>query len=133
VSKRVGQYYRTPLGARKPHAGGWFLKLLTCPDDLTVHFAESDDPDIPESSMLGAFCNEVSDESRRALIDPDHPFPFANLEWPRGVRKRHGIVGAKAKSATRVKPPNKRTPASTGDQEEKPWIWTLSTSTSSSS
>ena len=28
VRKRVRQYYRTPLGARKPHAGGWFLKLL---------------------------------------------------------------------------------------------------------
>ncbi len=23
--RRVGQYYRTPLGARSPHAGGWFL------------------------------------------------------------------------------------------------------------
>ena len=24
---RVGQYYKTPLGARRPHAGGWWLRL----------------------------------------------------------------------------------------------------------
>jgi hypothetical protein len=113
VSKRVGQYYRTPLGARKPHAGGWFLKLLTCLDDLTVHFAECVDPDSAESSMLEAFCNDVSEESRGTLIDPDHPFPFANLEWPRGVRKHHGIVGAKGELGAPVKASSEARPSST--------------------
>jgi hypothetical protein len=113
VSKRVGQYYRTPLGARKPHAGGWFLKLLSCLDDLTIHFARCDDPDTAESSMLERFCNGVSEASRTTLIDPDHPFPFANLEWPRGVRKRHGIVGAKGELGTLVKPPSERTQSPT--------------------
>lgn len=29
VRKRVRQYYRTPLGDKRPHAGGWWLKTLT--------------------------------------------------------------------------------------------------------
>ena len=95
LRKRVGQYYRTPLGARKPHAGGWFLKLLSALGRLTVHFARCDDPQTAESHIIGAFCAGVSDKTRRSLIDPDHPFPFANLEWPPGVRKRHGIAGAR--------------------------------------
>lgn len=33
--------------------------------------------------------------TKAQLVDPDHPFPFANLEWPPGVRKRHGITGAR--------------------------------------
>lgn len=45
--------------------------------------------------MLEAFCTGVGIKERQALPDPDHPFPFANLEWPPGVRKRHGIAGAK--------------------------------------
>ena len=44
--------------------------------------------------MLEAFVAGVSADSGPALRDPDHPFPFANLEWPKGVRKSHGIRGA---------------------------------------
>ena len=29
LSKRLRQYYRTPVGACRPHAGGYFLKLLS--------------------------------------------------------------------------------------------------------
>ena len=29
LSLRLRQYYRTPVGARRPHAGGYFLKLLS--------------------------------------------------------------------------------------------------------
>lgn len=36
VAKRVKQYYITPLGARSPHAGGWFLKTLQNLGDLYV-------------------------------------------------------------------------------------------------
>ncbi len=94
VRSRVNQYYSTRRGARKPHAGGWFLKTLTILPDLWVYHAAADDPDGAERRMLGAFCAGVSDESRRLLFDPERPFPFGNLEWPRGTRKRHGIVGA---------------------------------------
>ena len=42
VRKRIGQYYKTPLGARSPHAGGWFLKVLANLNELFVHCAASD-------------------------------------------------------------------------------------------
>lgn len=96
LRKRVGQYYGTPLGARSPHAGGWFLKTLEVLPRLYVHYSPAVDPNAAESAMIEAFCSAVSPSVSNQLRDPDHPFPFANLEWPRGVRKAHGIKGAKA-------------------------------------
>lgn len=95
LRKRVDEYYKTPLGARRPHSGGHFLKTLANLDMLYVHFAPSASPAQAEDRMLKAFCNSVSDETRHALRDPSRPFPFANLELPRGVRKRHGLTGTK--------------------------------------
>jgi hypothetical protein len=95
LSNRLADYYRTPIGSRSPHAGGYFLKLLSNLDQLWVHYAESLDFKAAEGRMLRRFCEHVSSDSRRALLDPIHPFPFANLEWPRGTRKRHGIGGAR--------------------------------------
>ena len=80
LSTRVGQYYRTPIGARRPHAGGYFLKLLSNLDQLWVHYAACNDPSAAENSMLQGFCEGVSVNSKRVLLDPAHPFPFANLE-----------------------------------------------------
>jgi hypothetical protein len=95
VRNRVKQYYRTPLGARRPHAGGWFLKALASLPDLWVHYAEASEPKASEDQMLERFVAGISPAARRRLRDPDHPFPFANLEWPQGTRKLHGITGAK--------------------------------------
>ena len=95
VRSRLGAYYRTPLGARRPHSGGWFLKTLADLDALHVHVALASDPTAAEDEMLRRFCSGVSPTTRASLPDPDHPFPFANREWPRGTRKRHGITGAR--------------------------------------
>lgn len=95
LSSRVRAYYRTPIGARRPHAGGYFLKLLANLDQLWVHYAPCTDPDAAEDAMIRAFCLNVSAEARAVLLDPANPFPFANLEWPRGVRKAHGLRGAR--------------------------------------
>ncbi len=95
LRRRVRDYYTTPLGARRPHAGGWFIKTLANVNDLLVHFARVNDPRAAENAMLGSFCSRVSEATLAALHDPAHPFPFANLEWPAGVRKAHGIKGAR--------------------------------------
>jgi hypothetical protein len=92
LSGRVGQYYNTPIGRRSPHAGGYFLKLLSNLDQLWVHYARCPDPELAEDRMLQRFCEHVSQESRLALLDAAHPFPFANLEWC--ARKAHGLRGA---------------------------------------
>jgi hypothetical protein len=92
---RIGEYYRTPLGARRPHAGGHWIKALSILEDTFVHFAVCAEPEVAEQDLLSAFVASVSSETRRALRDPEHPFPFANLEFPPGVRKRHGIAKAR--------------------------------------
>jgi hypothetical protein len=44
-----------------------------------------------EKRFLNIFIENVSNESKQKLFDPKHPFPFANLEFPKGTRKRHGL------------------------------------------
>jgi hypothetical protein len=95
LSTRLGQYYRTPIGAHSPHSGGYFLKLLSNLDQVWVHYAQCPDFNLKEDGMLRQFCEHVSQDSRRALKDPVHPFPFGNLEWPPGTRKAHGLLGAR--------------------------------------
>lgn len=102
VHGRVNAYYGTRIGARSPHAGGWFLKMLSVLPQLHVHYAAADKPTVAEDRMLAAFSAQVSDAARRTLHDPDRPIPFANIEWPKGRYKRHGITGAKQPKAPRA-------------------------------
>jgi len=95
LSSRLSAYYRTSIGKRSPHSGGYFLKLLSDLEQLWVHYAECNDPESAEDTMLQRFCENVSQGSRRALHDPAHPFPFANLEWPKGMFKAHGLRDAR--------------------------------------
>lgn len=95
LQRRVGQYYTTPLGARRPHAGGWFLKTLSNLDELTVHYAAAVDPAVAERELLEAFIDGVGGASCNGLRDRACPYPFANLVGPTGVRKAHGITGAR--------------------------------------
>lgn len=96
VGRRVRQYYSTALGARSPHAGGWFLKTLANLEDLTVHYAAAADPAAAERALLQAFVDGADAGRGYALHDPSCPYPFANLGGPTGVRKAHGITGARA-------------------------------------
>lgn len=98
LRRRVGGYYRTPLGARRPHAGGYLLKTLANLGNLHVHYAATSsvgEAERAEADMLGAFIDGVPGETRALLHDPHRPFPFANLEYPAGNRKEHGITGAR--------------------------------------
>lgn len=82
VANRVSQYYRTPLGARRPHAGGWPLKVLANLGLLWVHYAACPDVDAAEQTMLHTFLSNVSESARNAVCDPQLPLPFANLTVP---------------------------------------------------
>lgn len=108
LAGRVGDYYRTKLGARSPHAGGWFLKTLSILDELFVHYAYCNEVDEAEQKMLKAFAGGVRAKAREALGDSDRVMPFANLEYPPGNRKRHGITGA---TAPRRRKPRQRSQA----------------------
>jgi len=101
VRTRVGQYYTTPLGARSPHAGGWFLKTLATLDQTFVHFGAVENPESAEHRMLEAFVASIDPAIHKRLPDPELPLPFANLQLPGGRRKRHGITGATGRLARR--------------------------------
>lgn len=94
LASRVGQYYSTKIGARSPHAGGWPIRMLECLPGVWVHYGSAPNPESTERQMIGQFATGVSAPVRVHLVDPDRPYPFANLTGPLG-RKRHGIGGAK--------------------------------------
>jgi hypothetical protein len=94
LKSRVGQYYSTRLGARRPHAGGWPLKTLANLDELTVHYATTDAPVEAEHALMKAFAKSVDREDLSLLHDPAHAYPYGNLDGPDG-RKAHGITGAR--------------------------------------
>lgn len=94
VRKRVRQYYSTPLGAKRPHAGGWWLKTLSVLDQTWVHWGETPAYGDAEQEMLEAFAVGVSPAARAALHDPGRVAPFANLRTAGGAIKAHGVSGA---------------------------------------
>lgn len=79
LGKRIRAYYRTPLGDRKPHSGGQWLKTLKNLPELYVHYAVSGNPTADEAKLLAYFKEKAG------------KLPFANLEGPDG-RKQHGMV-----------------------------------------
>jgi hypothetical protein len=81
VRHRVMQYYRTSLGARSPHAGGWPIKVLANLSDLWVHFAPSAEPTGSEIAMIAAFLRGVPREIAAASCDPGNALPYANLVY----------------------------------------------------
>ena len=91
LRNRVNQYYTTKLGNRSPHAGGHWLKTLDNLNDLNVFWTTSGDKDAEEleQELLRKFVESIN--YKNELYDAEHPFPFANLEHPKGKKKRHGI------------------------------------------
>lgn len=90
---RVGQFYRTPLGDRGPHAGGHWLKTLAGLAMCRITWAETEDPSRMEDELLVAFADRLSTAALGHL--PDGPvLPFANLETAAKAPKIHGISGA---------------------------------------
>lgn len=98
IKDRIDDYYSTPLGAKRPHAGGHWLKTLSDMGILYVYWAPTEGGDSPERAercLLDTFVKNVSSSTRERLYDPERPFPWANLEHPRGNRKRHGLNGTR--------------------------------------
>lgn len=92
VRRRTNDFYRTPIGARRPHAGGWPIQMIDrVRSPLWVHYAATDDPAEAEVAMVRRFAAGVSEEALRLAVDPVLPIPFANLEMPDGQRKKHGL------------------------------------------
>lgn len=91
IGNRVNEYYRTEYGARKPHAGGHWIKALTVLKDLFVYYSVCDNPGDVETGILRYFCKNVSESTRQILRDKILTLPFANLQLERGQIKNHGL------------------------------------------
>ena len=94
IGARVAAFHRTPLGDRKPYAGGHWLKTLRGLDQLRVWWAETDAPEEYEDALLTAFAASVSPDVAAKLHDPAVVLPFANLQMVEGTRKDHGLRGS---------------------------------------
>jgi len=94
IGARVSAYYRTPLGDRRPHAGGYWLKTLNGLERMRVWWADTDAPEEYEDALLTAFAAGVAPEIVAGLLDPALVLPFANLQTADRIRKTHGIAGA---------------------------------------
>lgn len=110
LSARTRAYYSTKLGATGPHAGGWWLKMLTILPELTVHYARHPDVDGAEVALINQFAREVSPASRAYLLDRNRVGPFANVRIPGHGNKAHSLNHYKVPrttttNATRVRLP----------------------------
>ncbi|MET1231405.1 MAG: transcription elongation factor GreA [Candidatus Limnocylindrales bacterium] len=98
IGARLDAFARTPLGDRKPHAGGYWLKALSGLERLRVWWSETDAAEEYQDALLDAFSagvpTEVATELEATVV-----LPFANLQAPDGRRKEHGIKGALAQEA----------------------------------
>jgi hypothetical protein len=95
LSHRVAAYYKTPLGDRSPHRGGYWVKTLSVLDRCWVTWAiDEEDPEKAEGRLLNAFPPAVPDAEALALHDRSRVLPFANLRDARRVAKNHGLRGA---------------------------------------
>jgi hypothetical protein len=93
VRRRIAQFYATPIGAARPHAGGWFLKMLDKSPPLWVHASATADFEKVEIDLLDAFVAGLSTAALAEVADATLPLPFGNLQRERFERKRHGIAG----------------------------------------
>lgn len=82
---RVAAQVATPLGDRRPYAGGHWLKTLRGVDQARVWWAATDAPEEYADALLDAFAERHGDPAA---------LPFAVLEAPGGRRRAHGLTGA---------------------------------------
>jgi transcription elongation factor GreA len=94
IGGRVGAFVKTPLGDRRPHAGGHWLKALTVLPELRVWWAATSAPEEYEDALLSTFAQGVLAEARATLRDTSVILPWANLQAATDERKQHGIKGA---------------------------------------
>lgn len=101
VRARIRQFYATQVGARAPHAGGWPVIMLES-RRLWAHYSATAIPSPAEEMMVDYFVEHLPVDVQQALVDPTAPLPFANLRFPPGRRKKHGLRGVKTSRSAQL-------------------------------
>ncbi|PNH86088.1 hypothetical protein CXZ05_03015 [Arthrobacter sp. AFG20] len=104
LTARTSAYYSTKLGATGPHAGGWWLKVLSILPELTLHYARNTDADAAERALISQFASQLSPTSRAKLLDRNRIGPFANVLIPGHGNKAHGLDHYKVSRSTKTEP-----------------------------
>ena len=94
LGARVSALYGTPLGERRPHSGGHWLKTLKALELLRIWWAETNAPEEYEDAVGAAIAETVTTEERAALPDPKLVLPWANLESATGEKRVTGLTGS---------------------------------------
>lgn len=91
LKRRLAQFAKHRLGDRSPHAGGHWLKTLTCLDRLWVHYARCATAKSAanlERDALEVFARRVSSKSNHGEQPPTATVPFANRVFRKQTEKR---------------------------------------------
>jgi len=94
LHSRTQQFFCHTLGKRSPHAGGHWIKTLSCLERLHVHFAEcvsADGASNKERYALRVFASQVSPCTMSRLQALDVAVPFANLRDADGKLKQRSL------------------------------------------
>lgn len=93
IAGRIAAQQQTPLGVRRPHPGGHWLRTLRDPGKWRIWWAETEAVEEYGDALETAFVDGVDAESTAALPEGAPLIPFGNLESSSGVLRRHGITG----------------------------------------
>ena len=111
LGARTAAMFQTPLGDRRPHAGGHWLQTLQDFGALRVWWSETEAPEEYEDAVVSAIAATLTAEELAGLPEATPILPWANLETVTGERKTTGISNAllsdaevAAASDTRPKP-----------------------------
>ncbi len=107
LGARVGALYATPLGERRPHPGGHWLKTLRGVDKLRVWWAVTEAAEEYEDALLTAFAESIDPAVLAKVPAGDPLLPFANLESPTGGQRQHGLTGSLTDSPAETPAPGR--------------------------
>src|SRR5204862_786239 len=79
IGGRIEAIRNTPLGDRRPYAGGHWLHALSGLDQARVWWSATSAVEESEDALLTAFAESIPEAERAAAHDPSLILPFANL------------------------------------------------------
>ena len=97
LGNRIGEYYRTEYGEKRPHAGGHWIKSLRILNDLFVYAIPCAKPGEVEINLLEYFVSNVINIPNNGFFDDGLCLPFANLQLTPRKKKKHGLGKMKKK------------------------------------
>ena len=94
IAGRIAAQQQTPLGIRRPHPGGHWLRTLRDTGKWRIWWAETEAVEEYADALETAFVDGVDPDIAATLPDGAPLIPFGNLESSSGVLRAHGITGA---------------------------------------